>query len=120
MFEPLSFLDVSATLASLPNREEAHLRTAIGRAYYALHLNTRATLAEAGLYTPRADAGDHGGVIQALRDHRRIGAAVALSKLRSLREVADYRLDIQVDQSACDETLKLARDLVDLLSPDWR
>jgi uncharacterized protein (UPF0332 family) len=119
LFEPLEFLEPANEIGGNPGATEAHFRRAIGRAYYAMHLKTQSTLERARLYEPRSDASDHFGVIRALRQQRRIAAAHALSELRRLREIFDYRLDRTIAAKDWLERKAAAVRLVDLLSPDW-
>jgi hypothetical protein len=82
---PLAFLRVAQELAR--QEDEAALRTAIGRAYYALFLSARD---KTGVTSPRAV---HTEVIRAVRKrpgHRAL--ADQLDALRRLRVVADYQL----------------------------
>jgi hypothetical protein len=86
LFDPLKFLRLARELAH-QSQEEVTLRTAIGRAYYALFLVARG---KAGI---RGSQNVHSAVIKAVR--RRPGyRAVAdqLDALRRLRVVADYQL----------------------------
>ena len=83
--EPLTFLRVAEELAH--KGDEAALRTAIGRAYYALFLMARD---KTGVTSTRAV---HMEVIRAVR--KRPGAratADQLDTLRRLRVIADYQL----------------------------
>lgn len=85
-FDPLAFLTVARELALL-DREEARLRTAIGRAYYALFLIARE---RTGI---RRRRNVHQRVIDAVRGRRGYrSTADQLDTLRRLRVVADYQL----------------------------
>ena len=85
-FDPLAFLDLARELGN-GDREEAKLRTAVGRAYYALFLIARG---KAGV-TGRRDI--HTRVINALKQRRKYrSTADQLDALRRLRAVADYQL----------------------------
>lgn len=82
-FDPLDFLAVARSLAA--NQREAELRTAVGRAYYALFLLARDKLAVSG--GPNV----HQRVITQLRGRPGYRAAAdQLDALRRLRVVADY------------------------------
>lgn len=84
--DPLSFLIVAKELAS-QGAGEAKLRTAVGRAYYAVFLVARG---KTGITTKR-DV--HTQVIQALKRRRPYrGTAEQVDMLRRLRTVADYEL----------------------------
>jgi hypothetical protein len=81
-----AFLIVARELA-LPDREEAKLRTAVGRAYYALFLIARERTGTRG----RKNV--HQQVLNALRRRRAYrSTADQLDALRRLRVVADYQL----------------------------
>lgn len=87
-FDPSEFLRVANELAETVD-DEARLRTAIGRAYYAVFLRARDKV---GLR--RHQRHIHGQVIGRLRDTDR-SAADQLDKLETLRGEADYDLDVQ-------------------------
>ena len=83
--DPLAFLRVAQELAR--QGDEATLRTAIGRAYYALFLIARD---KAGVTSTRAV---HTEVIRTVRKRSGYRAvADQLDALRRLRVVADYQL----------------------------
>ncbi len=116
MFDPLLWIGVADELAV--RREEAHLRTAIGRVYYALFVKTRDELESAGLLQPRGDDSDHRAVVARLQT-RRGNAALILTRLRRARNASDYEPDSAVGHSTwasirsdCDEYLRL-------VAPDW-
>lgn len=78
---------------SSPGPEEASLRTAISRAYYAAFRSASNLAVSRGEITPSRGSGDHGLVINHFRDatdpaRQKIGAN--LSRLRSNRNKADY------------------------------
>ena len=119
MFEPLDFLQVALDLAERSNRTEAHIRTAIGRSYYAVHLKALWGLERRGLFEPNADASDHGRVISTLRLHRRNEAADELRRLRRLRDIADYRINVEIVPADWLSAKESAEKLVFLLTTDW-
>lgn len=85
-FDPLAFLTVARELVLL-DKAEARLRTAVGRAYYALFLIARERTGIRG----RRDV--HKRVISAVRRRRGYrSTADQLDALRRLRVVADYQL----------------------------
>ena len=84
-FDPTQFYLLASELGA--NSGEAHLRTAVGRAYYSVFLQARAKLGIRG--TKRV----HTKVIVALKGRDR-AAGDQLSKLETLRGLADYELDI--------------------------
>lgn len=116
MFDPLLWIGVADELAA--GRGEAHLRTAIGRVYYALFVKTRDELESASLLRPRGDDSDHRAVVARLQ-LRRGNAALILSRLRRERNASDYEPNVEVGHSTwlsvrrdCDEYLRL-------VAPDW-
>jgi uncharacterized protein (UPF0332 family) len=91
--EPKSFCEVAQQLnASTPPTGEPCFRTAIGRAYYAAYLATRAAL-RSQFNAPTLDVG-HSVLVNALRfdapdqQVRKIGSLLA--SMRERRERADY------------------------------
>lgn len=83
--DPLDFLKLARELGH--DSDEAHLRTAVGRAYYALFLIARTKTGTRG--TNKV----HTRVIEAVRkrkEYKSIGSY--LDSLRRLRTVADYEL----------------------------
>lgn len=95
-FNPLTFLDLARRLN---HDDEAELRTAIGRAYYAIRLRTQQSLEAGGRML--SDEPRHADVWIALgRIHRQAGHR--LSAMYRARERADYRLEAQVDQLQTD------------------
>ena len=84
-FDPLEFLALARTLTDLGDNE-ANLRTAVGRAYYAVFLVARQ---RTGVSTASGTA--HGDVVRALRARDR-ALADQLGRPRRLRNVADYEL----------------------------
>jgi hypothetical protein len=84
-FDPLEFLALARTLTDL-GENEANLRTAVGRAYYAVFLVARQRTGVSA-----ASGSAHGDVVRALSAHDR-ALADQLGRLRRLRNVADYEL----------------------------
>lgn len=76
-----------------PGPEEASLRTAISRAYYAAFRSASNLAASRGEIIPTGSPGDHGLVInhfQQATDPARQKIGASLSRLRSNRNRADY------------------------------
>ena len=72
---------------------EAGLRTAINRVYYAAHLMAREWLRR-GNWEPRGRGDDHSGVIRELKNRGRFRQlGWMLDELREMREHADYHLE---------------------------
>lgn len=110
--DPLAFLSLARELANRDG-EEAELRTAVGRAYYALFLIAREKI---GIRGPRKI---HTRVIDALKKRRAYrSTADQLDALRRLRTVADYQL-LPDDQADRDWTRNWSRAqaLVDRVLP---
>jgi len=82
-FAPALFLALARTLANQPT-DEARLRTAVSRAYYAVFLTARDRL--------RVPGTGHAAVLQATRASHR-AAGYQLDALYQLRVLADYNLD---------------------------
>jgi uncharacterized protein (UPF0332 family) len=72
---------------------EASLRTAISRMYYAAHLLARERLITKRNWSPTGGGADHSGVINALRRGRTSQLSYNLRELLRLREHADYHLE---------------------------
>lgn len=71
--------------------DEASLRTAISRVYYAAHL--LAVRKPKNNWVPTGKGDDHGGVIRALNRGKTKNLAGWLEQLREAREHADYHLE---------------------------
>ena len=98
-FDPRDFLSLAENLASASTANEADLRTAISRAYYAVHLRARETLVAADQMQSTKSGADHEIVISKLR--RRggsLGDQVDWLRVRRIR--ADYRLGSPVAANA--------------------
>ena len=87
-FDPADFLRVANELAS-EGHDEAFLRTAVGRAYYAVFLQAREFL---GLRGQRRHI--HNTVISRLK-RTDFAAGTQLDKLETLRGQADYELLVE-------------------------
>jgi uncharacterized protein (UPF0332 family) len=84
-FDPVEFYQFAEEIASQRQRQVA-LRTAVGRAYYAMFLLARA---KTGV---RVKQDAHETVINALEERNEHHIATELGQLRRLREAADYQL----------------------------
>ena len=87
-FDPEEFLLLAERLVRSNN--EAEVRTAIGRAYYAVFLKARTNLL-LSRFVQTGSARDHGLVAGALADEDNV---LELGRLRQARNRADYRLDL--------------------------
>jgi hypothetical protein len=83
-FDPVRYLCLAVDLA-LSTEDEAKLRTAVGRAYYALHLLARENLAI------RPSPKEH-RIERNLLGKQDPGAAQKMNSLEGWRIVADYQL----------------------------
>jgi uncharacterized protein (UPF0332 family) len=117
MFEPAQFFVVARWLVSehaLRGAAAARVRTAYGRAYYALYLLVRAELERRHHIEPRWL--QHGAVYTHLQSPR-AGEQVRslgreLQRMYTLRQKADYELDLPAEWEARMEDEALAADLV--------
>lgn len=91
-FPPRELHDLALWLVD-QRKDEASLRTAISRVYYACHLLAKHSLMEKRKWTPSGRGDDHSGVIRELRRGKTTGLGNYLDSLRTLREHADYHVD---------------------------
>jgi hypothetical protein len=91
-FPPREFHNLALWLIEQRN-DEASLRTAISRVYYACHLLAKRSLMEKRKWMPSGRGDDHSGVIRELRRGKTTGLGNYLDSLRTLREHADYHVD---------------------------
>ncbi len=98
-FDPQDFLTLAQTTVGSATANEAELRTAISRAYYAVHLHARETLSAASHMQSTKSGADHGIVISKLRSR---GGSLGdqVDWLRVRRHRADYRLGSPVASQA--------------------
>ena len=94
-FPPREFHTLALWLVG-QKTDEASLRTAISRLYYACHLLAKHSLIEKRKWTPSGRGDDHSGVIRELRRGKTTGLGNYLDSLRTLREHADYHVDAAV------------------------
>ena len=98
-FDPQDFLSLAQNLTNTSTANEAELRTAVSRAYYAVHLRARETLVAAGQMKSTNSGADHGIVISKLRNRGgSLGDQVDWLRVRRIR--ADYRLGSPVAANA--------------------
>lgn len=111
--DPLAFLSLARELGSR-NDDEAGLRTAVGRAYYALFLVGREK--EHGAIKGRKDV--HRQVIEAVKRRRGYrSTADQLDTLRRMRTVADYDLLPDDANRNWADNWSRAQELVDRILP---
>jgi hypothetical protein len=87
-FDAKGFYDLALWLVQQRN-DEASLRTAISRTYYAAHLLAVQRLIQKG-WEAKGTGDDHGRVLHELRRGRTRNLAGMLDRLREFREHADY------------------------------
>src|SRR3954454_22798161 len=104
-FDPEDFLRLAERLVRLNN--EAEVRTAIGRAYYAVFLKARTNLS-ANRFVQTGSARDHGLVAGALADEDDV---LELGRLRQARNRADYRPDLSTRPRNARALINRARQL---------
>jgi uncharacterized protein (UPF0332 family) len=104
-FDPEQFLRLAERLVR--SSDEAELRSAVSRAYYACFLQARAHLATSR-FVQTGSSGDHRLVAAALED---IGAGTELGWLRTARNRADYRLDLPTQARNARYIVRRARQL---------
>jgi len=109
-FDPKSFLQVSNDLNETTNSIEAHRRTIIGRAYYAVFGHIRDAL---GIKTQK---GVHNKVILTLKDSnkpelKKIGKELESLMLR--RHKADYEYDKLTDPKTCQWAINDAAGIIE-------
>ena len=113
--KPIDFFKTADLLKT--HTEEAHLRTSIGRSYYAAFLYFRERLKTLGLEKkkkPNLDA--HAFVVECLGFSRVSEGSKASQYLKGLkqnREDADYHLDKKLSQNDAEDALARARKLID-------
>jgi hypothetical protein len=90
-FDPAEFNTLATWLVENATNE-VHLRTAICRVYYAGHLLAVHRLRKKG-WEPNGSGDNHTGVIRRVRDGNTRLLGDELSRLRELREHADYHLE---------------------------
>ena len=96
--------------------DEEHLRTSIGRSYYAAFLYFRERLKQIGLEKTKHPSREaHAFVIQCLQwSEVKEGTKVSryLSDLQQIREDADYELDKSFSQNDADDTFLKAQKVI--------
>ena len=105
-FDPEGFLNLAREILS-GDPSEAGLRTAISRSYYAVHHKAADTLAADALFTRTYSGVDHEMVIELLRG-RRGPEGDRVDTLRKLRNRADYRIDVNIEEKDARYAFSLA------------
>jgi uncharacterized protein (UPF0332 family) len=110
-FDPKDFYELALWLVS-QRQDEASLRTAISKVYYAAHHIAKKQLVQKMSWTPRGFGDDHSGVISKLKGSRFRSRGDELKSLQELREHADYHLDASItvgNQEWCSFCKKIRR-----------
>lgn len=113
-FSPEEFLRLAVLLVGKDIVTEAESRTAMGRAYYAIHLRAREQLVTAGLMAPTGSAGEHRAVASAIR-RANVARGNQVDMLRAERNAADYDLQRRVEPDHARRLVELAESLWDRL-----
>jgi hypothetical protein len=92
-FDPKDFYVFSCWVVEQNSNDEAGLRAAISRSYYAAHLIAREKLRQKGWSMATGFGSDHSAVIRELRTRRFRTHGDTLALLKECREHADYHLD---------------------------
>ena len=112
--DPSEFLKTAELLKS--QTEQAHLRTSIGRSYYAVFLYFRERFRRLGLEkTKHPGRDEHAFVIQCLRFcgvTEGVKASQYLNDLQQVREDADYHLDRIFSQNDADDAFAKAKRVI--------
>ncbi len=118
--DPRDFFETAKLLKT--HSSEEHLRTSVGRSYYAAFLYFREYLKKLGLEkvrNPRNDA--HAFVINCLQFSGVTEGCEASTRLKDLqqrREDADYKLEKTVSPEDAGDTLVLAEKVIDKYHTD--
>ncbi len=120
-FDWADYLALAKALTSnpgIPGPEEAALRSAISRAYFAAHCAVRNFAHQKGELRPLGTAEDHRNVIRFFReslneDRQRIGTF--LERLRIARNDADYKDQLEDPTDLAGTTLSRAERIFQIL-----
>lgn len=121
-FEWKQYLDLARELSqpttSDAGTQEARLRSAVSRAYYAAFCHARNYSRDWLKFRPNHTADDHGRLRAFLKDGKRRGIALKLDQLRQWRNDSDYS-DTMTTNLATMATYAVseASKLLDLLPP---
>lgn len=112
---PRAFYELARATAEC-STQEAYLRSAISRMYFANHLLAMIKVPQRfSGFEARSRGDDHGGVIQALRKMGRTRVVGdLLADLRDRRSHADYHIEVVHEE--CD---LCQRGTVDVIKTDW-
>lgn len=115
----LTLADALSHNPGVPGPEEASLRTAISRAYYAAYRSALNTVVARREINPTGQASDHSLIINHFRkanDQKRKKIGADLSRLRNNRNKADYD-DVLIGRPAdtARSSVALARNILNAL-----
>ena len=112
--EPVEFLKTAELLRA--QTEQAHLRTSIGRSYYAAILYFRERLKQIGLQKTKQPGREaHAFVIQCLQFSEVtecVKASQYLHDLQQIREDADYHLEMIFSQNDAEDAFEKAQRVI--------
>ncbi len=110
--------DLSQPTTSDKGTQEARLRSAVSRAYYAAFCHARNYSRNWLKFVPNHTADDHGRLRAFLKDGKRRGIALKLDQLRQWRNDADYSDSVTSDLATmATYAVREASKLLDLLPP---
>jgi uncharacterized protein (UPF0332 family) len=119
-FDWRAYLTLAETLVSadLAAGREACLRSAMSRAYYAAFATARSQSRERHGGIVRQSAAEHGEVAAFFEKHGDAGSVIAvhLTRLRLLRNRADYDDEIGDPDATAEEAIARAREVLRLLA----
>lgn len=121
-FDWKQYLDLARELSqpttSNAGTQEARLRSAVSRAYYAAFCHARNYSRDWLKFVPNHTADDHGRLRAFLKDGKRRGIALKLDQLRQWRNDADYSDSVTSDLATmATYAVSEASKLLDLLPP---
>ena len=121
-FDWKQYLDLARELSQPTTRnageQEARLRSAVSRAYYAAFCHARNYSRDWLKFVPNYTADDHGRLRAFLKDGKRRGIALKLDQLRQWRNDADYSDSVTSDLATmATYAVSEASKLLDLLPP---
>ncbi len=121
-FDWKQYLDLARELSqpttSNAGVQEARLRSAVSRAYYAAFCHARNYSRDWLKFVPNHTADDHGRLRAFLKDGQRPGIALKLDQLRPWRNDADYSDSMTSDLATmATYAVSEASKLLDLLPP---
>ena len=110
--------ELSQPTTSNAGTQEARLRSAVSRAYYAAFCHARNYSRDWLKFVPNHTADDHGRLRAFLKDGKRRSIALKLDQLRQWRNDADYSDSVTSDLATmATYAVSEASKLLDLLPP---